>query len=206
MRSIRTRIRIRLASQLTGKILDCGAGEGLFGEYLRRDGNRVIALDIDAEALKPLPGTRVLASCIDTPFPDSYFDAVWACAIMEHVKEETMPEWVRITRPGGRIVAVTPNRRSPWDPLKRIFGLNTWWENEGHVRLYAVEELRFYGPVHGETWFVPLMGRFFWRHPEVSHVLIVDVRVTQALKRTVRRRFPELGYPKAHDAARICIA
>jgi SAM-dependent methyltransferase len=206
MRSIVSKVRRDLALELRGRILDVGCGEDLFGPYLRRGGNRVIGLDIDEAELRRLPGTGVVASCADMPFPDGYFDAVWACAIIEHVAADTLPEMIRVTREGGRLVAVTPNRRSPWDGLKRLAGLNTWWENVGHVRLYACEELRPFGQVHGEVVFLPLAParRFFWTHPDVAHTLVLDCRVTRELKDEVRRRFPfffDKPFPKA---VRIC--
>jgi hypothetical protein len=190
MRSLATRRRVELARQLRGRILDCGCGDGLFQPYLRRPGNQVIALDTDEEAMSTVPGTRVVASCAHMPFRDDYFDAVWACAVIEHVPEETLAEMVRVVHPGGRIVAVTPNRHSPFDPLKRICGLKTWKENVGHVRLYDAAELRFYGQVSGETRFLPMLGWFFRRHPELAHVLVVEVQVTEPLKEKIRSRFP----------------
>ena len=206
MRSMATKLRRDLAGQLSGRILDIGCGEDLFGPCLRREGNEVISVDIDVEELRKLPGIGVVASCADMPFPDDYFDGVWACAIIEHVAEDTLPEMVRVTRPGGRIIAVTPNRRSPWDRLKRLVGLNTWDENEGHVRIYSSEELAVFGEVHGEVVFlpVPLLRRFFWNHPNVAHALIVDVRVTDEVKDKVRRRWPRLFDKQFPSSVTIC--
>lgn len=206
MHSIVSKVRRALAGELTGRILDAGCGDDLFGPYLRRSGNTVIGLDLDAAALRGIPGTRVVASCADMPFADGYFDAVWACAIIEHVAADALPEMVRVTRDGGRIVAVTPNRRSPWDGLKRLVGLNTWYENAGHVRLYSTEELAGFGEVHGEVVFLPLpwARRLFWRHPNVGHTLILDVRVSPELRRRVKRRFPAVFARPFAPAARVC--
>lgn len=184
MRSIESKLRIKLARQLSGRILDCGCGEGLFSKYLQREDNEVTSLDIDQHALSKIPEKTVVADCTQTPFSDDYFDAVWACAIIEHVEKEAMPEWIRITRPGGRIIVVTPNRLSPWDIIKRLFGLRTWWQHTGHVKLYDLKELKKYGPVYGETRFIPLMGWFFWHFPKLSHILILDMIVTKEMKKS----------------------
>lgn len=205
MRSIVSKLRIRLARELTGRILDCGSGDDLFGPYLRREGNRVISLDLDEGALRKTPGAGVVASCADMPFVDDYFDAVWACAIIEHSAADSLPEMIRVTRPGGRIVAVTPNRHSPFDPLKRLVSMKTWAEGRGHVRLYDRRELSSYGEVIGETRFVPFMGWFFRRVPQMAHVLILDIQVTDALKETMKRRFGEVFGPKTIRATRICL-
>ena len=202
MYSKATKLRKRLASQLSGKVLDCGSGEDLFGPHLRRPGVELISLDLDAEALRRTPGETVVASCADIPFPDETFDAVWSCAIIEHAREDTLPEMIRVTRAGGRVVVITPNRYSPFDCVKRLFGMGTWGESEGHVRLYSAAELREFGRVHGESWFVPLAGALFWRLPQVAHVLIVDIDVTRPLKDRMRRRFPEV-FAKSVGAANI---
>ena len=195
MSSIASALRVRLAKQLQGQILDCGCGAGIFQQYFHREGNKVISLEMDTEALSQLKTTGVYASAAATPFVDNYFDAVWACAIMEHVKEETVPEWIRITRPGGRIIAVTPNMHSPWDNFKRLMGMMTWWENKGHIRLYSAREIQWYGPVIGETWFVPGFAWLFKRVPVWAHVLILDIIVTEQLKQRCCERFPEIMDP-----------
>ena len=205
MHSIASRLRVRLARQLAGRILDCGSGDDLFGRHLRRAGNQVISLDLDERALRDTPGIGVLASCARTPFPDDFFDAVWSCAIIEHVREEALPEMIRITRPGGRVIAITPNKHSPFDRIKRLVGMKAWDQIEGHIRLYEHEELAFYGPVHGEAFFVPFMGRYFWNHPRTAHVWILDLTVTDRLKRKVRRRFGEVPANDRPAVARIVL-
>jgi len=186
MHSKHTKLRARLAAGLHGRILDCGSGDDLYAAILRRGDNEVVSLDIDFEALAAGRPPAVAGSCARLPFADDAFDAVWACALIEHVREDAVPEMIRVTRPGGRIVIVTPNRHSPFDAMKRILGLTAWDENEGHVRLYDYEALRPYGRVHGETWFVPFGGWFFWRYPRLAHVLVQEVCVTPSLKARVR--------------------
>ena len=187
MRSIRSRLRVTLAGQLRGRILDCGSGEDLFGPYLRRNGNDVVSLDLDEKEVRRTPGQRVVGSCAEIPFADDTFDAVWSCAIIEHVREDTVPEMIRVTRPGGRVIAITPNHHSPLDSMKRVLGLYTWDSTPGHVRLYHLKELEFYGQVTGETLVLPFMGWFFRRFPRLAHVWILDIRVTDELKARARQ-------------------
>ena len=205
MRSIASKLRTRLARQLRGRILDCGSGDDLFGSCLRRPGNKVIRLDMDENALRTIPGLRVVADCAEMPFLDDYFDAVWACAIIEHVKEDVLPELVSVTSIGGRIIAVTPNKHSPFDPVKRLAGMKTWKEGKGHVRLYDTQEISYYGPVIGETRFLPIMHWFFRRIPQLAHVLILDVIVTPELKEKVRSRFPKIFQNRRTQESRICL-
>jgi len=188
LHSILSKLRVNLAGQLRGRILDCGSGNDLFGPILRSSGNEVVSLDMDLAELRRTPGVRVAASCARIPFADDSFDAVWACAIIEHVAEETLPEMIRVTRAGGRVIAITPNRHSPFDYLKRMTGLSTWDSHPSHVRLYKLKELQEYGEVHGELVWAPGMGWFFWKHPCLGHVWILDLVVTPALKEKARQK------------------
>lgn len=182
MRSRETPLRRRLAKQLSGCILDCGIGDGVYTRYLDRHGNKLVGIDIDAESVRAAGSGAIQATCSQLPFKDCVFDAVWACAVIEHVREDVLPEMIRVTRPGGRIVALTPNPLSPYDPLKRVAGMETWPEMEGHVRLWRAAELARYGEVHGETRFLPFLNWMFWRIPRLAHLLILDVQVTSELK------------------------
>jgi SAM-dependent methyltransferase len=188
MRSIRSRFRVALARSLRGRILDCGCGEDLFGPDLRRPGNDLVSLDLDLAALRQVPGRRVCASADRLPFADDTFDGVWSCALVEHVREETLPEMARVIRPGGRLVVVTPNRHSPFDSLKRVLGLMTWDAVPGHVRLYRLRELQAYGRVQGEMLWLPPLAGLFRRLARLAHVWVLDARVTPEVKRMARRR------------------
>jgi len=190
MHSKYTKRRAELAGSLRGRILDCGSGDNFYAGLLQQSGEEVVSLDVDLGALASARPAAVAASCARLPFVDDAFDAVWACAIIEHVREACLPEMIRVTRPGGRVVVITPNRYSPFDAMKRVLGLRAWNENEGHVRLYDCDALRAYGPVHGETWFVPLCGWLFWRCPRLAHVLVQDLHVTGSLKAKARRMRP----------------
>jgi SAM-dependent methyltransferase len=209
MRSIRSPRRVALARSLRGRILDCGCGEDLFGPDLRRPGNDVLSLDLDLKVLRRVPGRKVSASADRLPFADDTFDAVWSCALVEHVSGDTLPEMIRVVRPGGRLVVVTPNRHSPFDSLKRVLGLITWDTTPGHVRLYGLRELQTYGRVEGEMLWLPPLAALFQRVPRLAHVWVLDGQVTLDLKRIARRaspsrsvRAPRPGRPDEGGAGR----
>lgn len=185
MRSKVSRFRVRCARRLSGRILDLGAGEGDFTPYL---GAGVVSLDVDLTNLGRLAGRRVAASADRIPFADDSFDGVWSCAVLEHVETNYLPEAVRVTRPGGRLFVLTPNRRSPWDPVKRLFGLGDWWSNEGHVRLYSVQDLAGWGRVLGEIWWAPGLDQLARWWPRLGHTLMLQVDVDRDLKDRVGSR------------------
>jgi SAM-dependent methyltransferase len=75
----------------------------------------VVALDITRQKL---PDTEtVLGSICDAPLPANTFDAVFAAHIIYHIasddQERAVRELIRVTKPGGRIVVVYSNPRSP---------------------------------------------------------------------------------------------
>lgn len=124
--------------------------------------------------------TKIVCSVTHLPFKDEVFVFVWACVVIEHVKQDCIEEIIRVAK---HAVIVTPNRHSPVDFFKRLLGRETWW-SPGHVRLYGVGELKKLGRVYGDTPGVPkrsfwvkfLPNRFWLLFPRLSHVLILDVR------------------------------
>ena len=179
MRSKVTRYRVKCAQELHGRILDIGAGEGHYTSYLRGE---VVSLDPDFENLSKVLSTKVVGSAEGLPFPDNTFDAIWSCAVLEHVKKNYIPNAIRVTKPGGIIYILTPNRNSLYDPIKRLFGFGDWWSNEGHVRLYAAHELRKYGKIWGEVWWAPGLDQVARVFPFLGHTLMLRIEVSAQLK------------------------
>lgn len=178
-----TQYRIRCARKLTGKILDIGAGEGGYTKHL---GSDVVSMDLDYENLQNISGEKVMASADHLPFPDNTFDGVWSCAVLEHVATNFLPEAIRVTKEGGTIYILTPNRHSFYDPLKRLLGYGDWWSNEGHVRLYSVRELKKWGKVRGEVWWAPGLDQLARIIPWLGHTLMLRIDVNHRNKRNVQ--------------------
>jgi len=159
---------------MSGLILDCGCGEGLYTPYLKGD---VVFLDLDFGALSKLEGKRVQASVVNLPFKDDTFDSLWGCAIIEHVREDCIPEFIRVVKDGGQVALLTPNRYSPIDLVRRALGMWNWYSHEGHVRLYSVGELRKYGDVYGEIRSLPIFNGLSSRYPRLGHTILLHIRV-----------------------------
>lgn len=172
MRSELSNLRIEFASRMSGMILDCGSGDGVYHQYLK--GN-IVSLDIDIDALHKIEGARIIASVHKLPFKDNAFDSVWACAIIEHVIDDCIPEFIRVVKKGGQLAILTPNRYSPIDIIRRFFRMHTWYSCEGHVRLYSVKELEKYGKVYGEIRFIPILSKIFRSNPRLSHSILLYI-------------------------------
>jgi SAM-dependent methyltransferase len=101
-----------------GRLLDVGCGNGQFLALMRNEGWDVEGQEVDpraAESALRTYGIRVRVGRLEAiGYPDDNFDAVVLNHVIEHVHDpvEILRECRRILRPGGSVVAVTPNVES----------------------------------------------------------------------------------------------
>jgi SAM-dependent methyltransferase len=127
-----------------GHALDVGCGAGQ--EMLRLAGRGWIVkgLDPDLSAVEAARSRGLEVShgtLSDGHFPDGYFDLVLMSHVLEHLRDigAAVAEVHRILKPGGRLVALTPNGRS-WG--HRTFGRH--WrglETPRHLYVYSPSHL-----------------------------------------------------------------
>jgi len=102
------------------KILEAGCGTGNLALKIKERGADVIGLDYSKEALeiyrqKDKDANLVLADLRNKlPFPDNFFDKI-ACnntlyAIEKEKQLDTLKEFYRVLKPGGKIVLVNPKK------------------------------------------------------------------------------------------------
>ena len=96
-------------------VLDAGSGITFFPFYLRSNGLRVSACDLD-DALIPAykDASRVLgqevsfrtADLAELPYADAEFDTVYCISVLEHTTQwdKIVGEFRRVIRPGGKLV------------------------------------------------------------------------------------------------------
>jgi SAM-dependent methyltransferase len=145
-----------------GSILDCGCGLGQYRERLEQRGH-VVAIDINRLYLQLSKYENVvLASTTHLPFRNVCFDNVWASAIIDHIREDCLPEIMRVGKQG---VVIVPNPDSPIDFFHRLYGKETWYSpkwHPDHVRRYTIKQLKRFGKVYGCDIGIP--PRNFWSH------------------------------------------
>jgi len=132
-------LRAALGSVRVPRALDLGGGAGGFSEALGDAAERVVRVDLDAEALRLAQERRAgpcaVADARRLPFRARSFDLVALFDVLEHVPEEAraLAEVRRVTRPGGLIVLSVPAYAWLYANNDRV---------AGHVRRYTRARLR----------------------------------------------------------------
>lgn len=113
------------------KVLDAGCGPGHHTNYLHALGHPAVGIDLSEESLKlaraHFDGPQFLrADMLRTPFGDSEFVGIWACASLMHLPEALLPsqllEFHRLLCPEGVLaVTVTVEAESHVDAFGRYF-------------------------------------------------------------------------------------
>jgi ubiquinone/menaquinone biosynthesis C-methylase UbiE len=105
------------------RILDVGCGRGKAQVHLSRlrlTQVQLFAVDIALDRVQAALATAqshniragfAAADACALPFPDGTFDSTFTVAVLQHIGEvsRAVAELARVTRPGGRIVAVEPD-------------------------------------------------------------------------------------------------
>ncbi len=126
-------------------VLELGCGEGWRALALAQNNRRVVGVDISDQCIelcrrnqKEHGVTNVefhRQSGVRLAFPDHTFDRAVSTEFLEHLHPDDVPahlaEVLRVLKPGGRYVAVTPNQHRHHD------------EDDGtlHLRLYSFVDL-----------------------------------------------------------------
>lgn len=134
--------QIRLLPGTKRLLITHGDNNGAMNYRLREAGGEWGWMEMEADAipgmqaLLPEPVLHARPDCL--PADDEAFDVVVSLDVQEHLEDPVMfsRELVRITKPGGHVVAMTPNG-DPWKPVsvfRRAIGMTK--EKYGH-RVYG---------------------------------------------------------------------
>ncbi|WP_317493598.1 class I SAM-dependent methyltransferase [Haloechinothrix sp. LS1_15] len=130
------------------RILDVGCAGGYVATLLMKLGYEVTGIELNTRMAEQARqrGIDVLEHDLEepVPLPDGRFDGVHACEIIEHLFDTDgfLAELGRLLRPGGVLVASTPNLNSLGNRLRVLAGrsLPMWGagpqdRHGGHIRV-----------------------------------------------------------------------
>jgi 2-polyprenyl-3-methyl-5-hydroxy-6-metoxy-1,4-benzoquinol methylase len=110
--------RMYLPDNVTGRLLDVGCGNGAFLDRMRAFGWVVQGVEVDhkaagiAEREYSIP--VFVGTLAEARYPSASLDAITLHHVIEHVHDPIalLQECHRLLKPGGHLLAVTPNMRS----------------------------------------------------------------------------------------------
>jgi len=110
-------------------ILEVGCGTGEDAVYVQKASNNIIGVDISNTALKKFKANGfegILANTETLPFPDGLFDYIMCSGLLHHLVGQGdlihyLNEFVRVTKPGGYVIALEPNVFNHSGLLMNIF-------------------------------------------------------------------------------------
>ena len=130
----------RLRPRAGNRILDVGCGEGSVELRLSRlrvpqvsfigidrvfERTRVAERTTDGHNLR---ASFAAADACHLPFPSGAFDSTFCVAVLQHITQinDALREFVRVTRPGGRILAVEPDNAARYWYSSAPEGMNAF--------------------------------------------------------------------------------
>jgi SAM-dependent methyltransferase len=138
LRAARLQGAADLEDRAGARVLDIGCGTGCYTRpFARRTRASVVGLDVTVSLLRkarrasPSNSRFAAGDASELPFPAESFDAVVGNAVLHHLPLElSVPELIRVLKPGGRFCFAEPNLLNPHVFLERnIPWLRRWLES-----------------------------------------------------------------------------
>jgi SAM-dependent methyltransferase len=116
------------------KILDIGAGIGLFAEAVKKEGGDVYCLEPDKSQAKLLESKGFTVSTSLHEIADESFDFMYALNVLEHIEkdEEELLLWAKKLRKGGKLLIYVPAFNLLYSSMDK---------KVGHYRRYRKKQL-----------------------------------------------------------------
>lgn len=135
-------VRNVLASLEPGKLLDVGAGEGIYREYCQH--LEYVSQDFcqydgqgDSAGLQnqvwDTSRIDIVSDIADMPVEDDSFDYILCTEVFEHIKYpvDALKEFIRILKPGGKVIITAPFcSLTHMSPYHMYSGFNRYWYQE----------------------------------------------------------------------------
>ncbi len=160
------------------RVLDLACGDGDFVEMLTEQGISATGVDLDPKACEAVRSRGLDVICQDVldyleRVEPASIDGIFSAHLVEHLNYRQVLRMLelglRVLKPGGILVLVTPNVRSMYAHLE------SFYKHFGHISFYHPELLCFFldyvgfaQPQMGEN---PRMATPLWGEPAISRRL-----------------------------------
>ncbi len=143
-----------------GRLLEIGCGRGEFLKGFKQAGLEVMGVDMCRSALDFSPDLDIRVCMLGQepmPFEDGFFGVVYSKSVIEHIADPAvyMKEALRVLRPGGLLITMTPD----WESCHELF-----YDEFTHVRPYTVNGLKL---LYGDYRLGDIMVEKFYQLPIV---------------------------------------
>ncbi len=146
------------------KLLDIGSGKGNHLVGFSRCGIESYGIDKRDECIKILENFDIRPCDLEKdrfPFDDNFFDFIFTKSVLQHVynTDNFISESLRVLRPGGVAVMMTPDWRST---------MKFFWDDYTHVRAFTRKGLQNAMKINGfEEVFCDRFYQlpFLWKYP-----------------------------------------
>ncbi len=167
---------------ITGKnILDIGSGKGNHLVGFSRLGLESFGIDKRDECVSILDNFTIKEcdiECERFPYEDDAFDYVYSKSVLEHVTntDNFLSESLRVLRPGGIAVFMTPDWRSQ---------CKFFWDDYTHVKAFTRKSLQDAMTMNG---FVNVDCSYFlqlpivWKHPWIEYITMLIALLPDSFK------------------------
>jgi ubiquinone/menaquinone biosynthesis C-methylase UbiE len=120
---------LELGCNCNSMILEVGCGDGEDAVYVQKASTHIVGVDISETALKKFRAKGfegILADTGSLPFPGCSFDYIMCSGLLHHLVGQGdlinyINEFVRVTKPGGYVIALEPNVFNHSGLLMNIF-------------------------------------------------------------------------------------
>lgn len=151
------------------RLLDIGSGKGNHLVGFARRGIEAYGLDKREECIGALDSFNIRACNIEKerfPFEENFFDFAFSKSVLEHVDntENFLQENLRVLKPGGIAVHMTPDWRSQ---------MNWFWDDYTHVKPFTRKSLQNAMKINGfsEVYCIRFLQLpFVWKYPYLKFV------------------------------------
>lgn len=171
------------------KILDVGCNDGFISQYLRKDGNTIVGIEINEELASVAAKGRldqIIIQDVEEPWQvkDKDFDVVHLGYLLEHAFDYDFifEEAYRCLRDEGILIISVPNFAYILHRVELLLGkIPRWYQSRKHIRAWTKSWLskilkeKGFKPIHWYGSFavsIPLLTTFAKYLPSLSSTLV----------------------------------